>query len=1147
MREIHAVHHACMWYKVLHTSLCGSLTTVTSIFFLPADIVLSLVTVVIALFLHGIWYYLPNQAELQRTGLPPKPTVFVNRDQEQFDIINSLSPTHPSFSRVVTITGAPGHGKSALATVCGYRLHEQGLVVRHIDLRSAETDEDAIRMLLNSIGTTHSKSNRNKLIEQVKGNKRSIVLILDNADFFTLSSEHIRDKFNSLITLIVENSHDIQIIITTQYKLKFTDHIRGHLQIQNLTEAYSLEFLHYSNPGILQNKALTLVSYTEGIPLALTILSSLMRDPEGPTVDSIIDELLSHPLRTLSREDTDKRLSAVFSIATNYLDKEDRLCFVIISLFPSSFTHSSAAGVLANFVSNTECISHLNHRSLLEYNQNTKRCHMLQLLQLHGRGLVNIFERYEAFNVTFVQHYIAEVLSVTQRELFSYLSSEVLNIRFILETITDHDYLSDANATLEFARFTFDVLPFFHPMGLVHNFWMSVHKSIAADIMYEGLSGNCTGIFAVAMDFEVKLAVYLYYKNKSLLFDKGFGLFEYTNGKDIAIKIEAGALPSTHCIEDQNLLRYIIYLALHHRHNNDNATYERLLNTTLRFFVKATLNSKYNAVSKLSTFLYDVGEYNLAISLLSNALEDEPNDFRPATVLGEIFRRSGQYDRLDKLILLLSGRYNDYYTTSLNEACADISDRGKWPECARVINMTLVAVENLAVTVKRMNMISYERPSPPLNPPDAFFQAICNLGYVVVNSLPNVSDTELLSIFSKTDGINSSVSVMEVAVDLQNIAYYCNFFVDSKLDVENMRILLREAESDPDSVNSKMTTHAHMMNHYEQTVQFAVDANLRFPRCEKHLYWSAGQLLKALFKHERQLMKHDSIFLNSSLPHLLKSAALLRSNAIYYGLLRLAILHDYLGDWSKAKNHTQLALEHLSETDLQNRVLEFLELNLKLAKYEFVLKNYVTAFGILVNCSFTINELNDSAKHNIIGGNWALSERRNGLFLSGLSSETEKLFIFKEIFKLPKTTAMLHDVVSKQLHWHPQFLVLFLVVWASLILMSIILIESHYFLYCIFVSVSPIYRMYHYTPTHVHMGIWNAWAAIFVTHDHLSVDKMESFRCSLHHRYVELDCFPHSITFIQCIALFTIHIVCMPLAIVYNFIYNIFFTGTPDL
>ena len=335
------------------------------------------------LFSYMFGYYFPSQARLVSTGLPPKPEVFVNREQEKSDIINSLTTSGPNHSRIVTVTGAPGHGKSALATVCGYTLHNMGLRVRHVDLRSARTEEDVIKYILNALGVTRSKCTQNELISKVKKEYSVVILILDNADYFTLSNEDIKDKFNDLMDLILENSQGIHIIITTQYKLKFTDSIRGHIPVHNLTEHHSLEFIDTCSPQIPHQQALLLVTYTDGIPLALKIISSLLQGLNGPDIDNILTDLSSDPLHTLSPEDTNKRLNKVFSIATNYLSENDRVCFVVLTHFPSSFTHHAAISILGHFISDTACLQRLQHRSLLEYNPNIKRYHILHLLQLH--------------------------------------------------------------------------------------------------------------------------------------------------------------------------------------------------------------------------------------------------------------------------------------------------------------------------------------------------------------------------------------------------------------------------------------------------------------------------------------------------------------------------------------------------------------------------------------------------------------------------------------------------------------------------------------------------------------------------------------------------------------------------------------------
>ena len=591
------------------------------------------------LFSYMIGYYFPSQAQLVSTGLPPKPEVFVNREQEQFNIINSLTTSGPNHSRIVTVTGAPGHGKSALATVCGYTLHDMGMRVRHVDLRSARTEEDIIKYILDVLGFTRSKSTRNELISKVKKEYSVVILILDNADYFTLSNEDMKDKFNNLMDLILENSHGIHIIITTQYKLKFTDSVRGHIPVHNLTEHHSLEFINTCNPQIPHQQALLLVTYTDGIPLALTILSSLIQDQEGPSIEDILTDLSSDPLHTLSPENFDKRLTKVLSIATDYLSENDRMCFVIITHFPSSFTPGAGNAILRHFATDVGCLSHLKHRSLLEYNPNIKRYHILHLLRLHGYNLRGIFQRQAEFNLTFAQHYMSEALSKTsQRELFGYLSTEVHNVRYILEVIlsTDIPYNGTSSELLvKFAEQTFDILPYHQPMKLVHSFWMNVHKSMK-NIMVEGLSGQCVENFGMTVAFEVKLAVYLFYKNESLLFSR-MGFFADTN-----VTMNMSVVRSLkQCVKDLDLLKYLIYLAIYNERQGNSTAYDGILQTAVKLFVNGTSEDGSQLACRMGIFLCEVGEHDLAIALLENALREKPDDFRIATVLTNAFWRSG--------------------------------------------------------------------------------------------------------------------------------------------------------------------------------------------------------------------------------------------------------------------------------------------------------------------------------------------------------------------------------------------------------------------------------------------------------------------------------------------------------------------------
>ena len=1001
-------------------------------------------------------YHFPSQAQLESTGLPPKPEVFVNREQEQSDIINSLTTSGPNHSRIITVTGAPGHGKSALATVCGYTLHDMGLRVRHVDLRSARTEEDVIKYILEALGVTRSKSTQNELISKVKKEYSMVILILDNADYFTLSNEGIKDKFNNLMDLILENSHGIHIIITTQYKLKFTDSVRGHIPVQNLTEHHSLEFIDTCNPQVPHQQALLLVTYTDGVPLALKIILSLLEGLNDPDIDIILNDLSSDPLHTLSPEDTNKRLNKVFSIATNYLSENDRVCFVVLTHFPSSFTHHAAISILGHFINDTACLQHLQHRSLLEYNPNTKRYHILHLLQLHGYNLRGLFQQQGEFNLTFVQHYMSKTLSTTsQKELFDYLSTEVHNVRYVLEIIanTDTPYNGTSSEVLvKFAKQTFDILPYHQPMLLVHRFWMSVHGSMK-ELMVEGLSGQCVENFGVTVAFEVKLAVYLYYRNESFLYNR-MGFFADTN---VTVNMSV-VRRLKQCVKDVDLLKYLIYLAIYNERQGNSTAYDGILKTAMKLFMNETSENGSQLACRMGTFLCEVGEHDLAIALLENALKEKPNDFKIAFVLMNTLSKLDLKDQARKVLETLERRYDESYGRKLHETCDRTTFIDGMPSlnCIEVLKSAGIAVYVSGLINEIFHVRNGEQPVHKNLP---FYEQTLQNTLSDVTEAVNISKAELLSILSLDHGQEppnkTAINTFEIAITLYNDILLLYVFA-----MKSMVELYRPYMGTPEIKKFGMFRVDYNISKYPapNTNNWEMAVGLKSNTIES--------LITIMLTAKLGVEIEDS-FLKSKLPQLLLDTRGHAYTAVaYYATYLLSIRYEVCGNFGVAKNYTEQALKYLPDVlDVDDRVRDFLDLKLRLAKLELALHNYVRALEIFRNCSLTIiagmedtiEPKKDTHPRRDVSKVWDGHE---------VSAQRQFVHQFGRFFTKPISDQQ----IPAQLVSYVQFAVIFIMVWRLLVGIGVVVIETHYFLYLLHASLSPVYRVYYAMPANA--AVW---------------------------------------------------------------------------
>ena len=578
-----------------------------------------LVLVGVLSFLYMFGYHFPSQAQLEKTGLPPEPEVFVNREQEQFNIINSLTTSGPNHSRIVTVTGAPGHGKSALATVCGYTLHNMGIRIRHVDLERVCMIEDFIDGILDTLssGTNQKRPTRINLMQRVKKVVNTVILILDNADCFTLS-ESQSDNFSSVINGVVRNSNgSVKIIITTQYNVLFMD-CGLHVAIRNLTLQHSLQLFTRRNPNTSPEEALPLVLYTDGIPLALEILSLLLRI-ESLTVSELLEKLMSDPLESLSENNTEYGMKRIFTIATNYLSENDRMCFVLASLFPSSFTEHTATSVLTHFINDTGCLHRLQSRSLIEYSyrNRVKRYHVLSLLKQHGNDIRPDRIDMTEFQVLLTLHHMSHPLqSQTHQQwvLQEHLNTETHTVRYLMENfnVTRNSIATEGEMSIvvHFAVESFDLLPFHHPIHVVEAFWANIQDMCRETIQHSVSTGECQTNFPDCLKFHLKVAQVSIHSKRTHLLEGAD--FENLGDLQVGSLIEAG------CVDMSTAIRLLVYISKYVETQGNTTTYQELLNTIQTLQNRTITQSDLEQVMEydIGTILYELAEYYLAIEFL---------------------------------------------------------------------------------------------------------------------------------------------------------------------------------------------------------------------------------------------------------------------------------------------------------------------------------------------------------------------------------------------------------------------------------------------------------------------------------------------------------------------------------------------------
>ena len=187
----------------------------------------------------------------------------------------------------------------------------------------------------------------------------------------------------------------------------------------------------------------------------------------------------------------------------------------------------------------------------------------------------------------------------------------------------------------------------------------------------------------------------------------------------------------------------------------------------------------------------------------------------------------------------------------------------------------------------------------------------------------------------------------------------------------------------------------------------------------------------------------------------------LKMDVVFELGLFLSQTYVEMGWMKEARNYTKRTLLVLPEVHVEHKVHQFLQLQFQLAYVEYRLGFYTQVLTILQNCSMTIYTLQlehvGSRKYTDYSTS-TLTSPSTGLkkfvFLTLNSSWTS---ILKEAELLPTYHTYLLVIILL-------FIVIYVVLFIYLIAILIALIDSHYFIYQLYSTKNPLYKMYYSTP-----------------------------------------------------------------------------------
>ena len=391
----------------------------------------------------GIAYHL----NLYDSNLPHVSNEFVGREKELEDILSLLD--FSNVTRLVTIVGSPGFGKSALAVQAGHQLLRNGISVFYVDMREAPNVLALAEKVLDSAQIYAQKVTVDRMLKWAKTLGYESVLILDNCDG---ASDDYQDEFQDVVQKSLASSQNLKIVTTSSIKKIYLEYSH-HIKLPPLPTDDACHLLESFVSTLNQSEKEKIVELTGSVPLALRVVASILRGPDHPDPQVIIKKLSDELIKTLSPEElsTNDRVNTSIYLSYKHLMSMTQKAGQYLVEFPASFDGAVACNIFQSVAYQVEncldILKTLQQRSLLEQNQHTQRYQFHPLIRVFFLSMQKSLginkEENTQFSLAFIHFYTklwdekhssAKSTSVYSLNRFD---AESLNILHMLVTVSN--------------------------------------------------------------------------------------------------------------------------------------------------------------------------------------------------------------------------------------------------------------------------------------------------------------------------------------------------------------------------------------------------------------------------------------------------------------------------------------------------------------------------------------------------------------------------------------------------------------------------------------------------------------------------------------------------------------------------------------
>ena len=307
-------------------------------------------------------------------------------------------------TRLVSIWGSPGFGKTSVAIAVGHDLQSKGLPVCWVSLRELKSKTDLTSKLLSfvkpSVRDDHPSFSHPSLDDQLclllsEISHRSI-FILDNADNLLEDGvPGVKKEVIGLLKEMLRRSKATIFALTTRESLRFLNvDLQAHesVRIRPLDEDSAKTLVKALLPTATPSDCIRILQICGFVPFAIKLLCSSISEGEAEP-SQYLDEFMQFASTASIAEMLDRpdypdeyRLQSLFELSFKRLTAQEEKALVSLSILPENFGTEVAAAVLdeSNFQAKKLLLS-LRRKSLIDSGETQESFTMHKLLQSFAR------------------------------------------------------------------------------------------------------------------------------------------------------------------------------------------------------------------------------------------------------------------------------------------------------------------------------------------------------------------------------------------------------------------------------------------------------------------------------------------------------------------------------------------------------------------------------------------------------------------------------------------------------------------------------------------------------------------------------------------------------------------------------------------